>query len=103
MVGNIGVAPIYENWMMLIRILDEEENIVYEEEKDISLNKLLPGEHKIDILFPKLNLPAGAYHIEIGFIDPLTGKPGIALANIPGGDDGELYYRVMEFLIDEKK
>lgn len=96
--NNIGVAPIYENWMMLVRILDAGQNTVYEEERDISLNKILPGEHTIGVTLPNLVLSAGTYRIEIGFIDPLTGKPGIALANTPSRDD-EPVYQVMEFSV----
>ena len=95
---NIGIAPIYENWMMVLRILDDKQNVIYEEEKDVSLNKILPGEHTIRITLPKLDLPAGTYDIEIGFIDHLTNRPGIALANKPCRTD-ELVYKVMEFSV----
>ena len=91
--NNIGVAPFYENWPMRVQILTEEGNLVLEEDRDISITSLLPGEHKIKLFFNGLTLEPGKYTIQVGIVDPMTGEPGISFAN---EETAECIYRVME-------
>lgn len=97
-IENLGVAPFYENWPMLVQIRNEEGQIVFSEEYEVSPEKWLPGESTVKILMKDLTLVTGTYTIEAGMVDPLTGRPGIAFANESVGET-EFLYKVMEFTI----
>ncbi len=95
---NIGVAPFYENWPLTVRIINENNETVYEEEHDISLPELLPGQHTVKIVIENQSLATGKYTVEIGIKDPLTGEFGIAFANEAVREN---CYKVMEFCIEK--
>lgn len=94
---NIGVAPIYENWKMMVRIQDSDGKAVYDGLYDIGLNQILPGKKDISITIEGAELEKGDYEIIIGFADPLTGNAGIRLAN--KSEDNEFEYKIMEFTV----
>ena len=77
---NDGVAPFYFDWQPTLRLTDESgtERLL---PVDLRLVTLLPGlMKKTDTLLPE-DLPgAGAYTLQIGIVDPLTGEAGVALA-----------------------
>ena len=93
---NIGVAPFYENWPLLVCIYHEAGERVYEQKEDIKVSTLLPGKHTLNILLRDLELPAGQYTIAVGLIDPMTGLPGVAFANESNTKE-DFMYRIMEF------
>lgn len=98
-IENIGVAPFYENWPLEVFIFNEEGELVLTREQDINLPSLLPGKHRIRIIIEGLDgLAAGKYKIAAGIRDPLTGKPGVAFANVKNTETDNLY-KVMEFTI----
>lgn len=96
-IENMGIAPIYENWPLFIRISDVSGNIVYENRYDIGIDKILPGQKNISIDMGKMNLKSGSYIITAGIIDPLNDMPGIQFANENIESDGNNMYRIMEF------
>lgn len=63
-VDNVGVAPLYDNVPLYIRLCGEKE---YEIKTDTDVTKWLPGKHKEEIKFliPK-GAESGEYDIEIG-------------------------------------
>lgn len=96
-IENCGVAPIYEDFDMYIRIVDGTGNTVCERSYDIGINNILPGSAVIKINMDDLNLIGGRYRIYAGLIDPLTGKPGVAFANENGAGAADKYeYLIME-------
>lgn len=62
---NYGVAPIYRDTPLHVRLYGEEGSYVYD--TDINTRQWLPGIHGNTVSFqvPK-DLPAGTYHVEIG-------------------------------------
>ncbi len=94
---NIGVAPIYENWKLMVHIVDSDGKEAYSGLYDIGLNQILPGKKDISITIEGAELKSGNYEILIGFVDPLTGNPGIRLAN--ESTDNVFEYKIMEFTV----
>lgn len=94
---NIGIAPIYENWPLLVKIKDEAGNTVWEQRFDIALTELLPGKKDIELTLQNVKLVRGTYSVEAGVIDPLTDRPGIRFAN--GNETEECLYKVMEVTV----
>ena len=64
-IENVGVAPIYKDLPLVVRLKNEEDSVTFE--TDIDIRKWLPGETENAIAFalPKDILP-GKYDIEIG-------------------------------------
>lgn len=103
---NSGIAPIYENWPILLRLTDEAGNTVAEEKADGRITEWLPGSHGLSV---RLNpsgggspdaggLAPGTYRLQTALLDPATGKPAIRLAN-----EGELspcLYEIAVFRVD---
>ena len=97
-IENLGVAPFYENWPMLVRIKNEMQDVVYEKEYDISLPELMPGKNEVKLFVDGVSFAPGQYVIEVEILDPLTGKAGIAFAN-ESSSEVEYRYQVMSFTI----
>lgn len=96
---NIGVAPFYGNWPMMLYVQDQNGVTVYAKECETVLLSLLPGQHEIRMTLDDVNgLPAGSYTMAVGIIDPWTKEDGVAFAN--GGELGENRYKIMEFTIE---
>lgn len=98
--NNIGIAPFYENWPLVLRILQENGDCVFEKEYDINLPSYLPGEHQLKLFLEEMELDAGNYSIAIGLVDPITGEPGVAFAN-ESNTGVEYLYKIMEFTLKE--
>lgn len=94
---NIGIAPIYENWNLQVRVVDSAMNNVYVECFDIGINTILPGQETITLQLKDVNLKAGEYKILIGLIDPITNEPGIRFAN--QHEENEFECKIMEFSV----
>ena len=63
-IDNIGVAPLYDNVPLYIRLCGEKE---YEIKTDVNVTAWLPGKHKEIIKFLLTNdIEAGEYDIELG-------------------------------------
>jgi len=77
---NLGVAPIYRNYPIVLRLKSEK----HEARKTIStdIRDWLPG----DIVLREnwtlpLYIPEDAYALQIGIVNPHTGKPFVQFAN----------------------
>jgi hypothetical protein len=76
---NKGVAPIYRDYTLTIRLKGKEESRVLATKADITA--WLPGDNLYDeTVFVPLDMPAGDYDIQIGIVDPHTGIPSVKLA-----------------------
>lgn len=98
-VENLGVAPIYENWPVCLQLMDENGEVVRQDVADGQITDWLPGASQFSYTFAGSGqLPKGKYWLQVGILDPLTGAPGISLAN--DGETGSCLYRLACF---EKK
>jgi hypothetical protein len=80
--ANAGIAPFYYNWPARLYLFDESGNTIKTYPLDMDLRKILPGQtYDVSIAIPVDTLADGKYSIGFAAIDPLTGKPGIKLAN----------------------
>ena len=79
---NLGIAPIYENWPLVLKLVDEDGQVVWEEQTDGQITSWLPGGWQVaKSLSGSENLPKGTYRLLVGIEDPITGEPGIQFAN----------------------
>ena len=93
---NTGIAPLYENRPIRLVLLSEDGSAVWEGDLDAPFTEWLPGTHSWTAVLPGTKeLPAGRYQLWAGIIDPLTGKPGVAL-DMDTAKSGGLY-RICEF------
>lgn len=73
---NINYAPMAENWLVRLYVLDHNQNIFEYKDIDAGLNEYFKSK-KISIW---MNAPK-EYHIAIGIIDPITNEPSVSLVN----------------------
>lgn len=81
---NKGVAPIYKDFLLAVRLLNEEGCEVFITDADI--NSWFPGDNVYDdaIIIP-WDMPAGNYQLQIGIVERQSHKPKVKLA-IEGRD-----------------
>jgi len=86
---NKGVAPCYKHFLLAIRLTNTKDSITFLTDADI--REWLPGDniYNNNIFIPK-NFTPGDYHVQVGIVDPLNGKPKVQLA-IEGKDNGGWY------------
>ena len=80
---NSGVAPLYEDWPAHFQVTDEEGRIVEAVLVDILSSHLLPGDtvQTSTVLHqPETWDSLDRYTIQIGIIDPMTGKNAVRFA-----------------------
>ncbi len=76
---NKGVAPIYRNYLLAIRITNENRTRVLITDADITT--WLPGDNLYDAaVFVPRDMPAGVYQLQIGIIDRQSHEPRVKLA-----------------------
>lgn len=94
---NKGVAPCYKYFHLAIRLKNNTDSITFLTDADI--REWLPGDNIYDnsIFIPK-NFTPGYYHVQIGIIDPQTGKPKIQLSI--EGKNSEGWYDLGEIKIE---
>ncbi len=86
---NKGVAPCYRDFPLAIRLKNLQNEKVFVTSADI--RKWLPGDNVYDnAVFIPLDMKPGIYELQIGIIDPGSGKPIIQLA-IEGRDKDGWY------------
>ena len=77
---NSGIAPLYENWKILISLRDEQGETVWECAYESELSKWIPGTYTFETAIGDgVDLEKGKYTLWVGIEDPLTGKPGVAM------------------------
>jgi len=80
--SNSGIAPFYYNWPTQIYVFDENGETLGVYPLEMDLRKILPGQvYGVSFVIPVDALSNGKYSIGFAIIDPLTGKPGVKLAN----------------------
>lgn len=95
-VENMGVAPIYENWPLCLRLVDPGGAVLRQEMVDGRITKWLPGTNTFSYTFAGSgSLPPGHYSLQLGIVDPITGQPGIRLAN--SGETEPCLYQLAAF------
>jgi hypothetical protein len=84
---NKGVAPIYRDYALAIRLKGVNDSRVLLTDADITT--WLPGDNIYDdAVFVPLNIPAGEYDIQIGLVDRSTHNPTVKLAITGRQSDG---------------
>ncbi|MGE5645657.1 MAG: DUF4832 domain-containing protein [Acidobacteriota bacterium] len=76
---NKGVAPIYRNYLLALRLSNAQKTTVLKTGADI--RKWLPGDAIYDdAVFVPNNMPAGEYDFSLALLDPATDQPKVKLA-----------------------
>ncbi|MEP7111059.1 MAG: DUF4832 domain-containing protein, partial [Ferruginibacter sp.] len=94
---NKGVAPVYKNFSLAIRLRNNKDSITFL--TDAAIREWLPGDNIYDnsVFIPK-NFSPGDYEVQAGIVDPLSGKPKIQLAI--EGKDAEGWYGLGKIKIE---
>jgi hypothetical protein len=80
--SNDGIAPFYYEWPTKVYLFDESGKIISTYPLQMDLRKILPGRvYEVPFTLAVKNLANGKYMIGLAIIDPLTGQPGVKLAN----------------------
>ncbi len=80
--SNNGIAPFYYDWTAMVYLFNEDGSMVAAYPLQMDLREILPGEmYEVPFVLPVKNLENGTYRLGFAIIDPLSGKPGIELAN----------------------
>lgn len=93
---NIGVAPIYQNWPVCISIIDSKGKEYAKEIVESDMTEWVSGTYPVNYkISGTKELPKGNYQITVSILDPITNKPGIALAL--EDDNNDMVYNIGEF------
>jgi len=93
---NKGVAPIYKDFRLALRLRGQGVSEILPTQADI--RKWLPGDNLFDdAVFPSRDLPAGKYELDLAIVDPTDNTPKVQLAIAGKRDDG--WYRLGELNI----
>ena len=97
---NKGVAPIYKNFLLAIRLTNKKRTEVFITDADIK--SWLPGDKIYDdaIAIP-WDMPIGNYRMQIGIVDPQSHQPKVKLAI--EGRDSEGWYTFGKIEIKKNK
>lgn len=88
---NTGLAPLYGDWPIALQLRDTGGHTVWSGQAAGSFSRWGPGTHVLRVpLEDTARLPAGDYTLWVGIVDPLTGRPGVAL-QMEAPRDGALY------------
>ncbi len=86
--SNDGIAPFYYRWPTVVYLFDENGKTVTTHPLDMDLRKILPGHiYTIPFVLPVNSLENGRYTIGFAILDPMTGLPGVKLANESARND----------------
>jgi len=84
---NKGVAPIYKDYVLVIRIINPDKEVILPACVDIKT--WLPGDVVYDDnLYIPYDMPIGIYQLELGIVSPTTYKPMVKLAIEGVTEDG---------------
>jgi hypothetical protein len=93
---NKGVAPIYKEYVLAIRLKGEKESRVLL--TDANITTWLPGDNLYDnSVFVPFDLPSGEYSLQIGMVDCQSQEPKVNLAI--EGRDNEGWYSIGQIKI----
>jgi len=95
---NVGVAPIYKDYQLAVRLRNAQKTIVLPTEENI--REWLPGDVVCDEkLFIPYDAPLGKYQLEIAIVAPVSFEPRVKLAIEGKTNDG--WYSMGEIEIKE--
>jgi thiol-disulfide isomerase/thioredoxin len=84
---NKGVAPIYRNYPVALRLKGANSTSVLITGADI--RKWLPGDNTLDhMLYLPAGVKEGEYDLALALVDPVSHQPKVKLAIDGAGDDG---------------
>ena len=95
---NIGVAPIYKEYLFAVRLHNDQHTIVLP--TSAKLTEWLPGDilHHENLYIPH-DAPLGTYKMEVAIVSPASFEPRVKLANEGKTDDG--WYSIGDIEIKE--
>jgi len=94
---NIGVAPIYKDYLFAIRLRNDQKTIILP--TNAKLTEWMPGDilHHEQLFIP-FDAPVGTYRLEVAIVSPVTFEPRVQLANEGKTSDG--WYGIGQLTID---
>jgi hypothetical protein len=96
---NIGVAPIYKDYKLTVRLRNAQKTILLP--TDVNLREWLPGNINCEEnVYVPHDAPLGKYQLDIGVVAPVTFEPRVKLAIDGKTDDG--WYHIGEIEIKER-
>lgn len=96
---NVGVAPIYKNYKLALRLKNTQRTQVLPTNANIS--EWLPGDFlHDDKLYIPADMPAGKYQLEIAIVSPVSFEPRVKLAI--AGVNKEGWYTLGEIEVKNK-
>jgi len=96
---NIGVAPIYKDYQLAVRLRNSQKTILLP--VNANIREWLPGDIICDDkLFIPHHTPLGTYQLEIAIVAPVSFEPRVKLAIEGQTDDG--WYSMGEIEIRDK-
>ena len=95
---NIGVAPIYKDYQLAVRLRNAQKTILLP--TNANIRKWLPGDIVCDDkLYIPYNAPLGKYQLEIAIVAPASYEPRVQLAIEGKTNDG--WYSIGEIEVRE--
>lgn len=100
---NTNIAPPYQAYPLTVSLVDEQDNIVWEQTVETDVRSWFPKttitlQQEFSFTEP---IPSGFYDVRIAFVDPTTSQPTLNLA-IEGRDDNGRY-QIGQVQIKENK
>lgn len=96
---NIGVAPIYKDYKLAVRLKNLEKTLVLP--TCAELTNWLPGDIiDEEILYIPFDMPTGTYQLEIAIVSPVSYEPRVKLAI--SGVNNEGWYPMGEIEVRDK-
>jgi hypothetical protein len=96
---NIGVAPIYKEYKLALRLKNSQRTLVLA--TNANLLTWMPGDIVHDeTLFVPFDIPVGTYKLEIAIVSPVSFEPRIKLAIRGATEDG--WYPMGDILVQDK-
>lgn len=84
---NKGVAPLYKNYRLAIRLKNEKTSVIMS--TCAYLPDWLPGDIVYDeVLYVPYDMPAGTYQLELAIVSPVTYETRVKLAIAGVNEDG---------------
>jgi hypothetical protein len=97
---NIGVAPIYKDYQLAIRLRNAQKTIILP--VGVNIREWLPGDIVCDDkLFIPYDTPLGKYQLDIAIVAPVSFEPRVKLAIEGKTNDG--WYSIGEIEIKESE
>jgi len=95
---NIGVAPIYKDYQLAVRLRNAQKTIILP--VNANIREWLPGDIVCDDkLYVPYDAPLGKYQLELAIVAPVSYEPRVKLAIDGKTDDG--WYSIGEIEVKE--